>query len=115
MAHHMLYTVMRDYTCYDGYLWAPFDTLLNVPRLVQFDQTRMWYHSPWGEYVPNPALSAVEAVEGIEGVERWRNESAHPPPANISPDPEGNVTDTWRGWQKDWWYVIYVQDLFVGT
>ena len=42
----MLYTVLRDpkYSCYAGYLWAPFDTLLNVPRLQLFDQDRVWYH-----------------------------------------------------------------------
>ena len=56
----MLYTVLRDpkYSCYAGYLWAPFDTLLNVPRLQLFDQDRVWYHSPFAEFVPNPALNA---------------------------------------------------------
>ena len=52
----MLYTAMREYPCYGGYLWAPFDTLLNVPRLQQFDQRYFWYHSPFGQYVPNPVL-----------------------------------------------------------
>ena len=62
MAHHMLYTVLTTppYSsgCYNGYLWAPFDTLLNVPRLQQFDQNKTWYFSPWGEYVPNVAMNA---------------------------------------------------------
>ena len=64
MAHHMLYTVLRDskYSCYAGYLWAPFDTLLNVPRLQQFDQDRVWYHSPFAEFVPNPALNVTELL-----------------------------------------------------
>ena len=91
MAHHMLYTAMRQYDCYDGYLWAPFDTLLNIPRLQQFDQRYFWYHSPWGEYVPNPAF------------EREEDKTMHPPSAIISPDPKINLTEAWKGWGKDWW------------
>ena len=74
MAHHMLYTAMNEYDCYDGYLWAPFDTLLNIPRLQQFDQRYFWYHSPFAQYVPNAAL-------GDEVVNQ--NVSMHPPPLNI--------------------------------
>ena len=94
MAHHMLYTALQEHPCYDGYLWAPFDTLLNVPRLQLFDQDKFWYHSPFGRYVPNRALdpSAI------------RNASYHAPPANISPDPH-NMTTPWKGWGEDWWYV----------
>ncbi|KAK6992275.1 hypothetical protein R3P38DRAFT_3408933 [Favolaschia claudopus] len=56
----MLYQVMMENDCgYDGYLWAPFDTFLNVPRLQQFDKARFWYSSPWAQYVPNPALHIV--------------------------------------------------------
>lgn len=94
MAHHMLYTAMREYDCYDGYLWAPFDTLLNIPRLQQFDQNLFWYHSPFGEYVYNPALGDEAAN---------RNKTRHAPPANISPDPALNLTATWRHWGPDWW------------
>ncbi|KAJ7912217.1 hypothetical protein B0H13DRAFT_2660188 [Mycena leptocephala] len=32
-AHHMLYTAMKDHPCYAGYLWAPFDALLNPQAL----------------------------------------------------------------------------------
>ncbi|KAI0280156.1 kinase-like domain-containing protein [Russula brevipes] len=39
MAHHMLYTTLQEHPCYKGYLWAPFNTLLNVPRLQLFNQT----------------------------------------------------------------------------
>ncbi|KAI0947456.1 hypothetical protein AcW1_007678 [Taiwanofungus camphoratus] len=95
MAHHMLYTVMKEHECYDGYLWAPFDTLLNIPRLQQFNQDYFWYHSPFGEYVPNPALGDAEANN---------NKSRHAPAANISPDPEIDLTSTWRGWGPDWWW-----------
>ncbi|KAI0345741.1 hypothetical protein BDW22DRAFT_1324957 [Trametopsis cervina] len=91
MAHHMLYTAMQEHDCYDGYLWAPFDTLLNVPRLQQFDQRYFWYHSPFGQYVPNPAM--IDA----------HNKSRHPPPANISPDPATNFIEKWRHWGPDWW------------
>ena len=94
MAHHMLYTAMQEHPCYDGYLWAPFDTLLNVPRLQLFDQNKFWYHSPFGRYIPNPALDRSAA----------RNSSYHAPPANISPDP-ANMTTPWKGWGKDWWYA----------
>lgn len=94
MAHHMLYTAMREFDCYDGYLWAPFDTLLNIPRLQQFDQDLFWYHSPFGEYVPNVALG--DALVNA-------NKSYHPPPLNISPDPAMNLTENWRGWGPDWW------------
>ncbi|KIM89301.1 hypothetical protein PILCRDRAFT_2544 [Piloderma croceum F 1598] len=95
MAHHMLYTAMRQHNCYDGYLWVPFDTLLNVPRLQQFDQRYFWYHSPWGEFVPNPAF---------ERIEDNTNKSRHAPPAKISPDPRLNLTETWRGVWDDWWW-----------
>lgn len=82
MAHHMLYTVLSKFVtekdCYEGYLWAPFDAFLNVPRLSLFPSDRIWYHSPFGETIENPALL---------------NSSLHAPPANISPDPYGNVRD----------------------
>ncbi|KAH7884978.1 hypothetical protein F5I97DRAFT_1928401 [Phlebopus sp. FC_14] len=97
MAHHMLYTALKDHDCYDGYLWAPFDTLLNVPRLQQFNQSLFWYHSPWGLPVPNPALGDVEPEFAL-------NKSRHAPPANISPDTSVNLTETWRGWGLDWWW-----------
>ncbi|KAF4577154.1 hypothetical protein EYR36_005141 [Pleurotus pulmonarius] len=90
MAHHMLYTAMMEHNCYDGYLWAPFDTLLNIPRLQLFDQTKFWYYSPWGKYVPNPQVKA-------DG-----NGGKHAPPARISPDPALNLTESWQGWAKDW-------------
>ena len=40
MAHHVLYSALQGHLCYDGYLWAPFDTLLNVPRLQLFDENK---------------------------------------------------------------------------
>ncbi|TFY75811.1 hypothetical protein EWM64_g8201 [Hericium alpestre] len=95
MAHHMLYTALREYPCYKGYLWAPFDTFLNVPRLQQFDQNLFWYHSPFAKYVFNPAL-------GHDADNR--NATRHPPAAMISPDPSHNLTDGWRGWGPDWWW-----------
>ncbi|KAJ6514142.1 hypothetical protein DFH09DRAFT_1374069 [Mycena vulgaris] len=90
MAHHMFYTVVKDNPCYAGYLWAPFDTLLNVPRLMQFPQDRIWYHSPFAQhYVPNPA-----------GVMK------HPPPAKIaqrSPREYAHEAGAWgAGWT--WWW-----------
>ncbi|KAI9512395.1 hypothetical protein F5148DRAFT_898836 [Russula earlei] len=93
MAHHMLYTALQEHPCYNGYLWAPFDTLLNVPRLQLFDQDKFWYHSPFGRYVPNPAFdpSAIG------------NASFHAPPAKISPNP-ANMTTPWKGWGEDWWW-----------
>ncbi|KAF8558316.1 hypothetical protein OG21DRAFT_1405230 [Imleria badia] len=94
MAHHMLYTALREYDCYDGYLWVPFDTLLNVPRLQQFNQSLFWYHSPWGQPVPNLALGDLS--------EAGLNMGRHAPPAMISPDPTLNLTETWRGWGPDW-------------
>ncbi|KAF8501014.1 hypothetical protein F5888DRAFT_1324947 [Russula emetica] len=93
MAHHMLYTALQEHPCYDGYLWAPFDTLLNVPRLQLFDQNKFWYHSPFGRYIPNPALDRSAD----------RDPSYHAPPANISPDP-ANMTTPWKGWGEDWWW-----------
>ncbi|KDQ62402.1 hypothetical protein JAAARDRAFT_30310 [Jaapia argillacea MUCL 33604] len=94
MAHHMLYTALSAHPCYKGYLWAPFDTLLNIPRLQQFDQDLFWYHSPWAQYVYNPALGDEEENG---------NKTRHPPPLNVSPDPEVDWTETWRGWGPDWW------------
>ena len=95
MAHHKLYTALdqhvTDEDCYEGYLWAPFDTFLNVPRLLQFNRNKIWYHSPFGVPVPNPALE---------------NSTQHAPPARISPDPYGNVTEIWKHWGRDWWFVL---------
>lgn len=66
----MMYTAIKDYPCYSGYLWAPFDAFLNIPRLAQFPQDQIWYHSPFGEYIPNKA---------------WpKGDNLHPHPANIS-------------------------------
>ncbi|KAA1469962.1 hypothetical protein DENSPDRAFT_654147 [Dentipellis sp. KUC8613] len=93
MAHHMLYTGLKEFPCYKGYLWAPFDTLLNVPRLEQFDQNLFWYHSPFAEYVYNPALGFGN-----------KDPEHHPPAAQISPDPALNLTENWRGWGRDWWW-----------
>ncbi|KAI6147328.1 hypothetical protein BKA82DRAFT_4152496 [Pisolithus tinctorius] len=73
MAHHMLYTALQDNECFDGYLWAPFDTLLN-PFLVP---------------LPMGSSSTLNA-------------SRHAPVANISPDPSVNLTESWRGWGLDW-------------
>ena len=95
MAHHMLYTAMQEYPCYEGYLWAPFDTFLNVPRLEQFDLNTFWYHSPFAKYVPNKALGNEEENQ---------DPKRHPDPARISPDPSLNLTDGWRGWGPDWWW-----------
>ncbi|KAH8114363.1 hypothetical protein DFH11DRAFT_1877670 [Phellopilus nigrolimitatus] len=98
MAHHMLYTVLTTppYStgCYKGFLWVPFDTLLNVPRLQLFDQSRMWYFSPWAEYVDNPAVTD----------DVWLDAKNHAPPARVSPDPESNFVEVFEGWWKDWWW-----------
>ncbi|KAJ7366994.1 hypothetical protein DFH08DRAFT_182598 [Mycena albidolilacea] len=93
MAHHMLYQVMEENPCgYDGYLWAPFDAFLNVPRLQQFDKTRFWYHSPWAKYVYNPATAASQ-------------DTRHAPPlgpASPAPDPyPANPADLYK---YDWWW-----------
>ncbi|KAJ7438997.1 hypothetical protein FB451DRAFT_1344330 [Mycena latifolia] len=64
MAHHMFYTAVKDHPCYAGYLWAPFDALLNVPRLMQFPQERVWYHSPFARrFVPNTAQAGAAHVK----------------------------------------------------
>ncbi|KAJ7662887.1 hypothetical protein B0H17DRAFT_952953 [Mycena rosella] len=74
MAHHMLYTAVKDYPCYAGYLWAPFDALLNVPRFMQFPQDHIWYHSPFaGRFVPNPAQPSGSGVA-----------MKRPPPATVA-------------------------------
>jgi hypothetical protein len=99
MAHHMLYTALKEHECYDGYLWAPFDTLLNVPRLQQFDQDRFWYHSPWGEIVHNPAFESADGTR-------------HAPPAIISPDSAQNVSESWS-WQQDWWSVAIILSVYI--
>jgi hypothetical protein len=94
----MLYTALNEYDCYDGYLWAPFDALLNVPRLQKFNQDRFWYHSPWGEFIHNPASESAEA-------------NRHAPPSKISPDPAQNLSESWRGWGLDWWSVAMILSL----
>ncbi|KAI0785245.1 hypothetical protein C8Q75DRAFT_776542 [Abortiporus biennis] len=62
MAHHMLYTALLQNPCYKGYLWVPFDTFLNIPRLQLFDQSLVWYHSPFAEYVENKALGTSRST-----------------------------------------------------
>ncbi|KAJ7479116.1 hypothetical protein FB451DRAFT_1395716 [Mycena latifolia] len=90
MAHHMFYTAVKDYPCYAGYLWAPFDALLNVPRLMQFPQDSIWYHSPFAQrFVPNPV--AVEK---------------HPPAAKISertPHEYAREAGAWGATGFWWW------------
>ncbi|KAJ7033236.1 hypothetical protein C8F04DRAFT_1104983 [Mycena alexandri] len=98
MAHHMLYTAVKDYPCYAGYLWAPFDALLNVPRFMQFPQDHIWYHSPFANrYVPNPAQKAETPGGAV----------MRPPPATISErTPEEYALDAsaWgAGWV--WWWA----------
>src|SRR5712691_6105146 len=56
MAHHMLYSALQEHPCYDGYLSAPFDTLLNVPRRQRFDHDRLCHHPPFRRHVHNRAL-----------------------------------------------------------
>ncbi|KAG9041580.1 hypothetical protein FS837_012055 [Tulasnella sp. UAMH 9824] len=99
MAHHMFYTAVKDNPCYSGYLWAPFDALLNVARLAQFPQERIWYHSPFGEYIHNPALSKPN----------WNEKASdkHPPPATVSTDTPRGYAEKFvpfgeDGWQ--WWW-----------
>ncbi|KAG8712739.1 hypothetical protein FRC08_014150 [Ceratobasidium sp. 394] len=92
MAHHMLNTAMREHPCYDGYLWAPFDTFLNVPRLMQFRQDTIWWHSPFESiitYVDNPAN---------------KNSSRHAPPGNIQPGSAKDLIANYKHWGKDWWW-----------
>jgi hypothetical protein len=90
----MFYTAVKDYPCYAGYFWAPFDALLNVPRFMQFPQDHVWYHSPFTtRYVPNPAQPA--------GTKK------RPPPARIaerSPRDYAREAGAWGAiWV--WWYV----------
>ncbi|KAG8773217.1 hypothetical protein FRC12_002658 [Ceratobasidium sp. 428] len=92
MAHHMLYTAMKEHPCYDGYLWAPFDTFLNVPRLMQFRQDTIWWHSPFENiitYVDNPASN---------------NASRHAPPGNVQPGSAKDLIADFKHWGKDWWW-----------
>ncbi|KAG8906638.1 hypothetical protein FRB99_006426 [Tulasnella sp. 403] len=96
-AHHMLFTAVKDHPCYKGYLWAPFDAFLNIARLAQFPQDQIWYHSPFGHYVPNPALKSA----GL------RDNAMHPPPASISKDTPAGYAAKFvpygqDGWQ--WWW-----------
>ncbi|KAF7303914.1 Glycosyltransferase family 2 protein [Mycena indigotica] len=98
MAHHMLYTAVKDNPCYAGYLWAPFDAFLNVPRLMQFPQDHIWYYTPFEsirQYVPNPATN-----NSLE---------TRPPPAKVStltPEEYNRKTDAWgKGWDQSlWWW-----------
>ncbi|KAG8987729.1 hypothetical protein FRB90_003172 [Tulasnella sp. 427] len=111
MAHHVFYTAVKDNPCYSGYLWAPFDALLNVARLAQFPQERIWYHSPWGEYVPNRAVSNDGAKE------------KHPPPATVSSDtprgyaekfvPRSTARAHWARGPVHRWVGGYATDCFL--
>ncbi|KAG8932558.1 hypothetical protein FRC02_000936 [Tulasnella sp. 418] len=95
MAHHMLYTAVKDQPCYSGYLFAPFDAFLNIPRLAQFPQNQIWYHSPFGVHVENPAIRDTP------------DHTMHPPAANVSVDTPRGYAEKFRpfgqgSWQ--WWW-----------
>ncbi|KAJ7183899.1 hypothetical protein C8R46DRAFT_1186759 [Mycena filopes] len=92
MAHHMLYTAVKDYPCYAGYLWAPFDALLNVPRFMQFPQDHIWYHSPFAErFVDNPAQQGQVEVQVLR-----------PPAAIISERSAGEYLLEANAWGAGW-------------
>ncbi|KAF7302294.1 hypothetical protein MIND_00796800 [Mycena indigotica] len=99
MAHHMFYTAVKDYPCYAGYLWAPFDALLNVP------QDHIWYHSPFAtRFIPNPAQTpSNRTLEGtVDQIPVKR-----PPAALISDDFKtkyGRYEKTSRAWGVGWDY-----------
>ncbi|CAE6403444.1 unnamed protein product [Rhizoctonia solani] len=90
--HTLLALPMKENPCYDGYLWAPFDTFLNVPRLIQFKQDTIWWHSPFQDivtYVDNPALT---------------NASHHAPSGTVQPGPAKDLIAEFKHWGKDWWW-----------
>ncbi|KAF7324508.1 hypothetical protein MKEN_00491500 [Mycena kentingensis (nom. inval.)] len=94
MAHHMFYTAVKDHPCYAGYLWAPFDAFLNVPRLMQFPQDRIWYYTPFADirrYIPNPATGDV---------------ALRPNPARVSELTPEEYTREMNAWGRrwDWWW-----------
>ncbi|KAF7292053.1 hypothetical protein MIND_01231400 [Mycena indigotica] len=112
MAHHMFYTAVKDHPCYGGYLWAPFDALLNIPRLMQFPQDRLWYHSPFAtRFVPNPA----QTPQGTADMKRDEQVVLkRPPPAQVSDAYktaygryEKNAR-SWGGAWEWWWGEKYV-------
>ncbi|QRW08396.1 glycosyltransferase family 2 protein [Ceratobasidium sp. AG-Ba] len=83
---------MKEHPCYDGYLWAPFDTFLNVPRLMQFRQDTIWWHSPLKDiitYVDNPAN---------------KNITHHAPPGTVQPGSAKDLIANFKHWGKDWWW-----------
>ncbi|KAJ7614481.1 hypothetical protein FB45DRAFT_937039 [Roridomyces roridus] len=94
MAHHMTYTAVKDHPCYSGgYLIAPFDALLNVPRLMQFPQDRIWYHTPFESvrrYVPNSAVKGVQ------------DETMHPPGPMISERTAEEYLEESMAWGAGW-------------
>jgi hypothetical protein len=99
----MLYTAMKEHPCYAGYLWAPFDAFLNIPRLAQFDQRRIWYHSPFGEHVPNPALKG----KGVSTTDGELVKNMHPPSAQISDDTPAGYAAKFHPFGSDqwnWWW-----------
>lgn len=88
----MMYTAINENPCYSGYLWAPFDAFLNVPRLAQFPQNRIWYHSPWGVTMPNVALSSNDK---------------HPPPAMVTNKTVEEYRKEYAEWGQNgwtWWW-----------
>ncbi|KAJ7251276.1 hypothetical protein C8J57DRAFT_671921 [Mycena rebaudengoi] len=97
-AHHMFYTAVKDHPCYAGYLWAPFDALLNVPRLAQFPQDKIWYHSPFTDhYVPNPAVPA--------------NATMHAPAAMVMEKTASEYVaevEQWGSGWHGWWGELHV-------
>lgn len=90
-----MYTAIKDYPCYSGYLWAPFDAFLNIPRLMQFPQDQIWYHSPFGQYIPNFA---------------WpKGDNLHPNSAQVSKKTPEKYLEEATAWggnpisDENWW------------
>lgn len=99
----MFYTAVKDNPCYAGYLWAPFDALLNVPRFMQFPQDNIWYHSPLtNQYIPNPAQPGTVTVV------------PRPPPARISELRPHQYYEEANAWGAGWvWWSVYLLWLFL--
>ncbi|KAJ7101322.1 hypothetical protein B0H15DRAFT_1017788 [Mycena belliarum] len=101
MAHHMFYTAAKDHPCYAGYLWAPFDALLNVPRLMQFPQDRVWYHSPFAQrFIPNPAQPAATTPAHAAA------STLRPPAARVAERTPAEYARQAAAWGADgfWWW-----------
>ena len=65
-------------------VWQAFDTLVNVPRLAQFDQDAIWAALPSSQVQANPAAPKFDMEQGL----------------HVGPNLDAEEDSSWNWWWK---------------